>query len=45
MFWYDEELIETETISIKVTEPSLIYGTTVFTTLRLYQKSLEHGLT
>jgi 4-amino-4-deoxychorismate lyase len=45
MFWHEEELIETETISIKVTEPSLIYGATVFTTLRVYKKYLEHRLT
>ncbi|XTZ19669.1 MAG: aminotransferase class IV [cyanobacterium endosymbiont of Rhopalodia fuxianensis] len=45
MFWYDGELMETETISVKVTEPGLIYGATVFTTLRVYQKSLDHRLT
>lgn len=45
MFWYDGELIETETISVRVTEPGLIYGATVFTTLRVYQKSLDHHLT
>ncbi|WP_267382825.1 aminotransferase class IV [Cyanobacterium sp. uoEpiScrs1] len=45
MFWYDGKLMETETISISVTEPGLIYGATVFTTLRVYQKSLDHRLT
>lgn len=45
MFWYDGKLIEGDTISLKITEPGLIYGATVFTTLRVYQHSLDHTLT
>ncbi len=45
MFWYDGKLIETETISLKTTDPGLIYGATVFTTLRVYKQSLDHRLT
>ncbi|WP_232014560.1 hypothetical protein [cyanobacterium endosymbiont of Rhopalodia gibberula] len=37
--------MKTEIISVKVTEPGLIYGATVFTTLRVYQKSFDHLLT
>ncbi|MEA5511487.1 aminotransferase class IV [Crocosphaera sp. UHCC 0190] len=45
MYWYDGQLIEQDQICLPLTEPGLIYGATVFTTLRVYQQSLEHPLT
>jgi 4-amino-4-deoxychorismate lyase len=45
MFWYDGKLINSETLELAIDNPGLIYGATVFTTLRVYQKSLHHPLT
>ncbi|ACK68229.1 aminotransferase class IV [Rippkaea orientalis PCC 8801] len=45
MFWYNGELKQENTISLNIAEPGLIYGATVFTTLRVYQESLDHPLT
>ena len=45
MFWYNGELIEDDTLSINITDTGLLYGATVFTTLRVYQQSLAHPLT
>ncbi|MEA5534882.1 aminotransferase class IV [Crocosphaera sp. XPORK-15E] len=45
MYWYDGQIIEQDRICLPLTEPGLIYGATVFTTLRVYQQSLEHPLT
>jgi 4-amino-4-deoxychorismate lyase len=45
MFWYRGELIEGDSLNININEPGLLYGATVFTTLRVYQKSLDHPLT
>ncbi|MBE9128965.1 MULTISPECIES: aminotransferase class IV [unclassified Coleofasciculus] len=44
-FWYDGELIEGNRIELAIDDPGLIYGATVFTTLRVYQQSLAHPLT
>ncbi|MDJ0661747.1 MAG: aminotransferase class IV [Crocosphaera sp.] len=44
-YWYNGQLFEQETISLSIDNPGLKYGATVFTTLRLYQQSLEHPLT
>lgn len=45
MYWYDGKLIEQDTIQISISEPGLLYGATVFTTMRVYQKCLDHPLT
>jgi len=45
MFWYDGKLIENNHISLEISNPGLIYGATVFTTLRVYHFSLNHPLT
>lgn len=45
MFWYDKQLIEDDKIALAINNPGLIYGATVFTTLRVYEKSLSHRLT
>ncbi|HHP7232973.1 MAG TPA: aminotransferase class IV [Xenococcaceae cyanobacterium] len=44
MYWYDGRLVDRETISLNISEPGLIYGATVFTTMRVYQHSLTHPL-
>ncbi|MGB3695478.1 MAG: aminotransferase class IV [Spirulinaceae cyanobacterium] len=45
MYWYDGELISSNSIELSLDNPGLLYGATVFTTLRIYQQSLEHPLT
>ncbi|AFY78857.1 MAG: aminotransferase class IV [Hydrococcus sp. C42_A2020_068] len=45
MFWYDGELIEGDSLSIGIDDPGLLYGATVFTTLRVYDRSLDRPLT
>ncbi|MBP0002588.1 MAG: aminotransferase class IV [Cyanobacteria bacterium SBC] len=42
MYWYDGKLCDSTTVQLDVTEPGLLYGATVFTTLRVYQQSIEH---
>jgi 4-amino-4-deoxychorismate lyase len=43
--WYDGKLIRTGRLEIAVDDPGLLYGATVFTTLRVYRQSLDHPLT
>jgi len=45
MFWYDGKLIKNDQIPLEITNPGLIYGATIFTTLRVYKHSLDHPLT
>jgi 4-amino-4-deoxychorismate lyase len=45
MFWYNGQLIESNMIELSIHNPALLYGATVFTTMRVYQQSLEHPLT
>ncbi len=45
MYWYDGKLIDSDSINLKTSEPALLYGATVFTTMRVYQQSLTHPLT
>lgn len=45
MFFFDGELVEGDLISLPVNDPGLLYGATVFTTLRVYDGCLEHPLT
>lgn len=44
VYWYDGNLISGRTLEIAIDDPGLLYGATVFTTLRVYQ-SLDHPLT
>ncbi len=44
-YWYDGQLWKKDTINLPINDPGLLYGATVFTTLRVYQRSLEHPLT
>ncbi|WYL96259.1 MAG: aminotransferase class IV [Gloeotrichia echinulata IR180] len=45
MFWYDGKLIESRTLELDIDDPGLLYGATVFTTLRVYDHSLDSTLT
>lgn len=45
MYWYDGQLIARDTLELSLNNPGLLYGATVFTTLRIYQQSLKHPLT
>ncbi len=44
MFWYDGKLINSEQIQLDINEPGLCYGATAFTTMRVYNNSLDHTL-
>ena len=43
--WFAGELYEHHSITIAANDPALAYGASVFTTMRVYEKSLEHPLT
>lgn len=45
MFWYDGGLIDSKELKLNVSDPGLCFGATVFSTMRIYQKSLAHPLT
>ena len=45
MYWYDGKLVDSEQIQLDISEPGLCYGANVFTTMRVYDRSLEHDLT
>ncbi|MEH2192657.1 MAG: aminotransferase class IV [Nostoc sp.] len=45
IFWYDGRLIHSQTLELNINDPGLLYGATVFTTLRAYHNSLDHSLT
>ncbi|MGL5804363.1 MAG: aminotransferase class IV [Xenococcaceae cyanobacterium] len=45
MYWYNGQLIKKTTLELNINDPALLYGATVFTTMRLYQRSLIHPLT
>lgn len=44
-YWYDGQLICEGRLSLPVQDPGLLYGATVFTTLRVYEKTLDHPWT
>ncbi len=44
-FWYNGNLIQAGTLELAIDDPGLLYGATVFTTLRIYHQSLENSLT
>lgn len=43
--WYNGERVTANQITLAVDDPGLLYGATVFTTLRVYEQSLDHPLT
>ncbi len=45
MFWYNGGLIASNTLAVAIDDPGLLYGATVFTTMRVYQHSLDSKLT
>ncbi len=45
MFWYDGEIREQDSLELSINNPGLLYGATVFTTMRVYHGSLAHPLT
>ncbi|AFY49128.1 branched-chain amino acid aminotransferase/4-amino-4-deoxychorismate lyase [Nostoc sp. PCC 7524] len=45
MFWYNGKLIQSQTLELNINDPGLLYGATVFTTLRVYGNSLDSSLT
>ena len=45
MYWYDGRLVDSKQIQLDINAPELCYGATVFTTMRVYEKSLNHDLT
>jgi len=44
IFWYDGKLIHSQTLELNINDPGLLYGATVFTTLRVYE-NLDSNLT
>lgn len=45
MFWYNGGLVASNTLKLAIDDPGLLYGATVFTTMRVYQHSLDSKLT
>ncbi|AFY80059.1 aminotransferase class IV [Oscillatoria acuminata] len=45
MFFYNGTLHDSSTLDLSITDPALLYGATVFTTLRVYEQSLDSPLT
>ena len=45
MYWYDGKLVDSKQIELNINAPELCYGANVFTTMRVYEQSLEHNLT
>lgn len=45
MFWYDGKLVNANQIQLDITDPGLCYGASCFTTMRVYDRSLNHPLT
>lgn len=45
MYWYDGELRQDSAIALSLDDPGLLYGATIFTTLRVYNRALDAPLT
>ncbi|MDB9374073.1 aminotransferase class IV [Nodularia sphaerocarpa] len=45
MYWYNGKLIESQTLELDINDPGLLYGATVFTTVRVYDMCLDSSLT
>jgi len=45
IYWYNGNLIQANTLELAIDDPGLLYGATVFTTLRIYHQSLNSPLT
>jgi 4-amino-4-deoxychorismate lyase len=44
-YWFDGQWFDQDFIQLPLTEPGLLYGATIFTTLRVYDCNLFHPLT
>ncbi|MCT7948836.1 aminotransferase class IV [Ancylothrix sp. C2] len=42
MYWYTGQLINSNKIELPINDPALLYGATIFTTMRTYQNNLNH---
>lgn len=45
IYWYGGELKESGVLERSIDDPGLLYGATVFTTLRVYERSIQHSWT
>lgn len=45
IFWYNGDLVQANTLELAIDDPGLLYGATVFTTLRIYHQSLDSART
>ncbi len=45
MFWYNGQLVDSQQLNLEIDNPGLCYGATVFTTMRVYEQSLNHSQT
>ena len=45
IFWYDGHLCYGDRITLDIQDPGLLYGATVFTTLRVFAQDLDHPRT
>ena len=45
MYWYNGKLVDSNCIELGINTPELCYGATVFTTMRVYDRSLDSELT
>lgn len=45
LYWYAGQLVQSSQLLLELHDPGLLYGATVFTTLRVYDRSLGHPLT
>jgi branched-subunit amino acid aminotransferase/4-amino-4-deoxychorismate lyase len=44
-FWYNGEWCEGDQLTLSIQDPGLLYGATLFTTLRVFDQNLDHPLT
>jgi 4-amino-4-deoxychorismate lyase len=44
-YWFNGTYSPTDTLPLSANDPALLYGATAFTTLRVYEGSLDHPLT
>lgn len=44
-YWFAGQPYDRSEVTLAVNDPALLYGATVFTTLRVYQHNLDHPLT
>jgi branched-subunit amino acid aminotransferase/4-amino-4-deoxychorismate lyase len=45
MFWQNGRLSSSQTLTLAIDNPGWLYGATVFTTVRVYDRTLQHPLT